>query len=205
MHLIKITWPIPLVLSLLLLATGCGTLTVRSSPPEADVGIILPGRETPKMIGQTPYSASFSELKDSVNQGTVVVVVQKRGYIPQKFVIPNLGSGNLELEASLLPNLPSNYQEVNRVVALTLRAERLILEQRFDEALEVASEIKGINENVASAFEIEGTVHFLQREFDKSRFAWIRALELDPNNPEGQSMLTRVEEQLSGQNPLTNE
>lgn len=175
---------------------GCGTLSVTSSPPEAEVEVLLPGKETPKSLGKTPYSVDLSELEEIVNEGTVVIVVTKRGYLPQRFVVPNIASGELTINANLLPNLPSNFREINRIITLVLKAERLIIQDRLPEALEIAKEIKNINENIALAYEIEGTVHFLQNSFKESRFSWIRSLELEPNNPEAQTMLSKIEENL---------
>lgn len=178
------------------LLAACGTVAVRSSPPEAEVSVMIPGKEAPRSLGKTPYNADLSTLNDIVNEGAIVLIIEKRGYISQQYVVPNLSSGELDIEANLLPNLPSNYQEVNRIIALTLKAERFILENRLKEALETADEIKKLNENVASAYEIEATAYFLQNDFQKSRFAWVRALELEPNNPEAQTMLAQVEQKL---------
>jgi len=178
------------------LFASCGTVSIRSSPPEAEVGIILADQERPKSLGKTPLTMDVSDLEDAINTGTIILVVKKRGYVAQQFVVPNLSGGDLQIDANLSPNLPSNYQAINRIVTLTLRAERQIIEKRLKEALTTANEIKKINENVASAYEIEGTVLFLQRKMKDSRFAWIRALELEPNNPEGQKILATIEKSL---------
>lgn len=183
-------------LALAPIGVACGTVAVRSSPPEAEVSVVLPGKETGKVLGKTPYTADLASLSELVNEGTIVLVVEKRGYMPQQFVVPNLSGGNLDIQANLLPNLPSNYQEVNKIIALTLKAERYILESRLKEALETAAEIKRLNENIATAYEIEATAHFLGNDLQRSRFAWIRALELEPNNPEAQTMLAQVEQRL---------
>lgn len=178
------------------LSAACGTISVKSTPPEAEVSVLLPGKETPKALGKTPYSADLSDVAEIVNEGTIVLVVQKRGYVAQHFVVPNLAGGELAIDASLMPNLPTNYQEVNRIIGKVLAAERLLLENRTKEALEAAAEIQKMNENVAIAYEIEAAAYYLQNELEKSRFAWIRALELEPDNAQAQSVLARVEEKL---------
>lgn len=175
---------------------GCGSIAIQSSPPEAEVSVLLPGKETPRQLGKTPYTTDLDEVSEIVNEGTIVLVVSKRGYVSQQFVVPNLSSGDLVIEANLLPNLPSNYQEVNHIISRILAAERLLMENRLQEALDAAAEIKKVNENVAAAFEIEGAAYFLKNDLQKSRFAWIRALELEPNNPEAQTTLARIEEKL---------
>lgn len=191
-----------ILLNIMAVLTSCGTLTVRSSPPEASVGIILSDQEKPKILGATPLTTDISDLSEAVNSGTVIVVVEKRGYISQQFIVPNLTGGSLQIDANLKPNLPSNYQGINRIVTLTLRAERRIIEKRLDEAMTTATEIKKINENIAAAYEIEGTVHFLKRDLKNSRFAWIRSLELEPNNPEGQKILAAIEKTLGVKNSM---
>lgn len=185
------------------LSISCGTVSIKSTPPEAEVGIVLADQEKPKSLGKTPLTMDLSDIEDAVNTGTIVVVVKKRGYVPQHFVIPNLSGGELDINAILSPNLPSNFQAINRIVTLTLRAEREIIQKRFDDAIKTAAEIKKINENVSSAYEIEGTVFFLQKKMKKSRFAWIRALELEPNNPEGQKILASIEKSLGVSSGLT--
>ena len=176
---------------------GCGTVSIVSSPPGADVEIIKPGKEIPQPLGKTPFESDLSGLVEIVNSGTVVVIIKKRGYEPQRFVVPNIPNGDLRIESYLLPNLPSNYKEVNAIISKVLAAERSILQDQFEDAERIANEILDVNSNVASAHEIKGTVYFLQKKYQKSRLAWIRALELDPNNPEAEGMLSKIEEILT--------
>lgn len=175
--------------------SSCGTLEVKSTPPEVEVGLMLPGKETVKVLGKTPYTASASEMEDISNEGTVVLVLRKPGYIDQHFVIPNI-SGNIAIEANLSPNLPSNYREINRIVALVLKGQKMIIDKRFDDLFKITSEIKKINENIASAYELDGAAYFLKKDLKNSRFAWIKVLELNPNNPEAQNMLALIEKKL---------
>jgi len=187
--LIQILW-------IALYAVGCGTVSVVSNPPEAEVSLILPGKESLKPLGKTPLELEVTKLEEAVDKGTVVIVVERDGYLPQRFVVPNLSSTSLNIEATLVPMYDTNYKELNDMISKVLKAERLVLEKRLDEALVTSNEIKSINENVAVAYEIEGTVYFLKSEFTKSRFAWLRAVELDPNNAESQSMLEIVEKKM---------
>ena len=175
-------------------ASSCGTISIVSSPPGAEIEVIKPGKEISEPLGKTPFEKDLGSLTELINEGTVILIVKKRGYEPQRFVIPNIPSGDLRIESFLLPNLPSNYKEVNTIIGKVLAAERFIIENQLEEAERVANEILEVNSNVASAHEIKGTVFFLQKNFSKSRMAWIRALELDPNNPEAESMLTKIEE-----------
>ena len=193
---------------LMILFCGLGacttSLSVRSNPPQAEVGIILPNRDTPKVIGQTPLDTDLDEFDSAVDVGTVVVVVQKPGYISQRFVVPNLSMAKLDIEANLLPHLRSDYEETNRIISLAFKAERHLMQKQPKEALELAKEIKKINENIAAAFQIEGASYFLQNDFRKAKIAWIRTIELQPNNHDARKMLSAVEEKLSGKKKRNN-
>lgn len=192
------TW---LHLCLAFLFGGCASISIHSNPPEATVELRVPGVDAPKNLGKTPFETNISQLENVINNGPIVISVSKPGYISQNFVVPNLVNGKLKLDTTLTPNLPSNYAEVNRIVSLSFQAERFILEKRFDEALKVAESIKNLNENVASAFHIEGTVFYLKNELEKAKFAWIRSLELEPNNAEAKGVLQQIEKKLGIEKP----
>jgi tetratricopeptide (TPR) repeat protein len=171
-------------------------MKVRSTPPEADVFVMLPGKESLKNLGKTPYTADISDLEELVNEGTIVVVIKKRGFVPQQFIVPNL-SGKLEIEANLSPNLPGNYLEINKIIALVLRGQRELSTRKYKKVDKTIQEMKKINANISFIYELEGTMLFLQKKIRESRDAWIRSLELNPNNPEAQSMLNLIEKKLA--------
>lgn len=176
--------------------TGCATVNIESTPADAEVALILPGEETVRVIGRTPYAADLDTLSDAVNGGVVTLVVRKRGYLSQHFLVPNIPHTDLRLSTSLLPDLPRNYEEVNRIVALVLKGQRFLLEKRPEDAIKTADAIKAINENIATAFEIEGAAHFMTKKLRESRFAWMRVLELEPENFEAKGMLKLVEARM---------
>ncbi len=185
-----------LILSLMLfnsVLTGCGTVRVRSTPPEAEVWLVQPGKEDPELLGKTPFTSDIRELGNAVNNGTIALVLKKRGHFPKQYIVPNLASADLEIEANLTPNLHSNYQEINRIIGLIFRGQGFIKQKRFDEAIKISDEIKRLNENIAGAFHLSGTVYYLQNKLTKSRYEWIRAIELDPNNSDALNMLTHIE------------
>jgi len=175
---------------------GCGTVAIKSTPPEAEVSILLPGKEDQKLLGKTPYNVDVGDLAEAAEDGSMVLMLSKEGYLPKYYVVPNLSGGDLKIEAILQPNLRSNYQKVNKIVALLFRAERMIKENRLDEAVKLADEVKGLNANIAAAYHITGTVLFLKKDINQSRFEWVRSLELDPQNNEARRMLTLIDKKL---------
>lgn len=185
------------ILIYLLSLMGCGgTVTIVSSPPDAVVSIVEPGKEQPRPLGETPFNIETSELSESVNGGTIVLVVKKKGFDTKNFIVPNLSGGDLRIETYLSTNLSSNYKELNRVVSMILEAEGMILDKRYDEAMKVTEKIKELNQNIAAAHQLEATAMFLQKDLKKSRFALLRVIELEPENAGAQRLLDVIEKQL---------
>jgi len=185
---------------ILLIASCSSDITLVSSPPDAVVSVVEPGKETLKPIGKTPISISTDEIAESVDSGTIILVLNKRGYSPQRFIVPNLSGGDLRIESYLDTNLDTDYKEVNRVISLVLATERLVLEKRYDEGLKSVEKIKNINGNISAAHQLEGSIYFLKKEFNKSRFAWLRAIQLEPDNADAVNMLSIIEKRLGIEN-----
>ncbi len=179
------------------LQISCGSVEIKSTPPEAEILVAIPGKEEAKVLGKTPYKERLGQLSDIVNQGTIVVTVKKEGYIPQDYIVPNLSSGNLTIEANLKPYIASNYRETNKIISLAFKAERMVMEKRYKEASEEVKKIKDLNENVAIAYQLMGTILFFEQKFKESYYEWLRSLELEPDNNESQEMLTLIEKKLN--------
>lgn len=176
--------------------TGCGTIEIKSTPPEAEVYLYIPGKGEPKNIGKTPINEKVGKLSDWVNQGTIILTIKKQGFLEQSYIVPNLSQGDLKIQATLKTYASSEYKHINQIIALSFKAERLIIEKRLKEAIEVIKKIKELDENVAVAYQLMGTVLFLQKNLKDSRFEWVRSLELEPNNPESEKMLALINEKL---------
>ena len=68
--------------------------------------------------------------------------------------------------------------------------------KQMDEALKTAASIKAMNDNVSAAWEIEGAAHFVKGDLAKAKAAWLRSLEIDPENPDTAKMLSTINEKL---------
>ncbi len=179
------------------LVCSCASLKVISQPPGADVILLAANNSQPKIVGKTPYESAVSDLSEFTGGGPIVVQVKQTGYQPQNFLVPTLG-GEYVVEANLERNPFASFDELNKIVKMAFLAERQILQKQYDDALKTAEKLQSINDNVAMAFQIKGTVYFIQGKFNESRFALVRALELDPENPEVKNMLTAVETKIKG-------
>jgi len=175
---------------------SCGTVAVRSSPSDAEILLMQPGRSDPKPMGKTPYEGKLSDLGSAANSGPIVLQIRKPGFITQNLFVPNASGSRIEFETNLKPVNPGSYADMNKIIKLILQAERQIMQKQVDEALKTAADIKAMNDNVAVAWEIEGAAHFVKGDLAKAKLSWLRSLEIDPENPETTKMLSTIDEKL---------
>jgi tetratricopeptide (TPR) repeat protein len=180
-----------------LLLSCCGTLSIKSSPSSAEVYIVVSGKDEAKRLGPTPFQSKISALSDYSNEGPITIQIKKDGYFTQSYFVPNLFTASLSIDANLTQNIPSSYVEINQVVSLAFQGERYVLQKRYDDATKIADDIRKINPNIAVAYHLMGTVHYLQNRLKDSRFAWQRAIELEPNDIEAKNMLAIVEKKMA--------
>jgi len=183
-------------LMLALAAYGCGTVEIQSEPRDAEVFAITQGQDKGEPLGKTPYKATLSELSKIVGSGPILLQIRKIGFQPQNVIVPDIPGGQLKIATDLKSNISEAYRDINRAVRLALRAEREILEKKFDAALATAQEIRKISENAVSAYEIEGAVLLLQGDLTKSLESWERSLAIDPDNTDARAMAQLIKERL---------
>jgi len=183
------------------LLTGCGSVSIKSAPDAAEVLVMIPGKSDPKVLGKTPYEARISELGAAANAGPIVLQIRKNGYHPQFLYVPNASGGKLEFSTNLKPTLVSNYSDINRIIKLTLLAERQLQTKQLDDAIKTAQSLKLINENIAVAWDIEGAAYLLKGDRAKSKASWERSIEIDPENPDTTKMLNRMTAKESQNKP----
>lgn len=189
------------ILLVFLTITGCGSVSIKSAPDAAEVLVMIPGKSEPKVLGKTPYEARISELGAAANAGPIVLQIRKTGYHPQFLYVPNASGGTIEFSTNLKPTLISNYSDINRIIKLTLLGERQLQTKQLDEALKTSQSLKLINENIAVAWDIEGAAYLLKGDRVKSKIAWERSIEIDPENPDTTKMLSRMNPTESPKQP----
>jgi hypothetical protein len=174
------------------LLSGCGSVSIKSAPDAAEVLVMIPGKSEPKVLGKTPYEVRLSELGSAANSGPIILQIRKTGFHPQFLYVPNASGGKIEFSTNLKPSIISSYSDINRIIKLTLLGERQLQLKRLDEALKTAQSLKLINENIAVAWDIEGAAYLLKGDRERSKSAWERSLEIDPENPDTTKMLNRL-------------
>jgi tetratricopeptide (TPR) repeat protein len=169
--------------------TSCATVSITSRPAAADVILAIPGQESGKVLGKTPFSGPVAEIAKNANRSTLLVTIRKAGYRPYSVVIPNLGSGKLEIDASLQPIGADDSADVNLAVRYILEAEKEIIDKNFKNALKSLEKAKAANPNIAAAHMFEGIIFSLQNDKGKAKEALLRALALDPTDTEVRSLI----------------
>ena len=181
-----------LLLAATMVSTACASVNITSRPSGADVILAIPGQENGKIIGKTPLNSSVGDVAKQTNTATLVVTLKKSGYQSQSYVLPNLGSGKLEIAATLQPIGAEDSKEINLAVRYVLEAERQIIEKDFKGALRSIEKSKASNPNIAAAYMFEGIIYNLQNDEGKAIEAFTRALAIDPTDAELRALLAEV-------------
>jgi tetratricopeptide (TPR) repeat protein len=175
---------------------ACGTLSVSTEPEGAEVLVWQAGQQEPKVLGKTPLKVAAGELEEFTNTDSLLLQLKLDGYQSEQYILPLFTGTDLEIKAKLQRGDHIAYEKLNQITTLVLHAERLVSEKQFDEALKAVADLKKFNDNLTAAFELEGSVHFLQGNYEKSRFAWQRSLEIDGENPDAKKMLEIIDAKL---------
>ena len=176
----------------LFLLHACASVNITSRPAGADVILAIPGQESGKTLGKTPFTSPVGDIAKATNKATLVLTLKKPGYRSQAFVIPNLGSGKLEIDASLQPVGADDSQDINLAVRYILEAEKEIIDKDFKAALKSIEKAKASNPNIAAAHMFEGIIYGLQNDKGKAKESLLRALALDPTDTEVKTLLSEM-------------
>ncbi len=196
LKLIKRVLAFSLSASAIQLLMSCGTVGIRSNPSEAEILVMQPGRLDPKPLGKTPYEGSIGDLGAAANSGPIIIQIKKSGFITQNLYVPNASGSRIEFDTNLKPINPGSFQDMNKIIKLVLQAEREIMTKQVDQALKTAEAIKSMNDNISAAWEIEAAANFVKGDLKKAKAAWMRSLEIDPENPDTAKMIGTIEKQL---------
>ena len=175
-----------------LLRTACASVSINSVPTGADVVLEIPGQKSGQVIGKTPLNTGVSDIAKQANNATIVLTIKKQEFQSQSFVIPNLGSGKLEISASLQPLSAEGAREINLAVRYVLEAERQIIDKDYKNALKSIEKAKATFPNMAAAYMFEGIIFGLQNDKQKAIEAFQRALSLDPTDTDVRTLLTEM-------------
>lgn len=83
-------------------------------------------------------------------------------------------------------------QTLNRAMSHVMRAQRFVQESKLDEALVETFKAIAINDKLAAAFALQGSIYYLKKDYPSCISAWQQAFNLDPSNTEVYDMLKYV-------------
>lgn len=181
---------------LIIILTGCSsTFEVLSEPNEARVQIVEEG--VFKDIGKTPLSIDTSEL--DLKSSIFEIIVSKDGYNKQSFfleerTIPSLGKINVKLENTATEALSAEYikKSVSKIASQVSQIQTWLLKKNFTQAEVATKELLNENSNLAVGWNLLGNNYYLQKRFSEAGEAYQKALSIEPDNVETQSILQKL-------------
>jgi tetratricopeptide (TPR) repeat protein len=186
----------------LLLAAGCastGSVVVRSEPPAAKVFYVDLDSGQSALIGETPLT--FERRDQAKGRDIIQLRVEKEGFQSTYSAVTSF-SGETTFVDVKLPSIVSAKAEVQQAFdasrSLLLEANRLVLAQRFSEALARIEKVIELDPRSAEALAAKGSVLFLMRDFEGARQAWTNSLELNPSQASVREAMLDLSIQLSG-------
>jgi tetratricopeptide (TPR) repeat protein len=171
---------------------------MQSSPTKAEIYAARLGAEKPQLVGETPLTLSSADLnKKYKGSGPMLIEYRKEGYQTQSTIVTDLGAFNLTISLELPPSSGLEDQEkLNRLIDLVFESQRLARAGRFDASLEKLKQAETMAPQISAAFELEGGIYYLQKQYPKALDAYRTVAKLDPQNTEAIRMRNLLEAQL---------
>jgi tetratricopeptide (TPR) repeat protein len=203
-------------------ASCASQLSLAVTPPDATVNLEPLSGGSKKEIGKGSAVFDGDVLGANGASLPLLLSVQKEGFQDWRMLLTSLPSGPTQITVSLQP-LPDPLQvkdkkdnekdkdqseknseivgladpaKINEIVRLVLEAERYLLEQNLEKALEIASRLQASSPQLSVAFALEGAALYAQRKLPEARGAWQRAAALDPSDLSTRAFLTRLENEM---------
>lgn len=179
--------------------TSTGSVVVRSQPPAAKVYYIDMESGQSALIGETPLT--FNRRDHAKGKDVIQLRVEKEGFQSAYSAVASF-SGETSFVDLKLATLQSAKAEVQQAFdaarSLLAEANRLVLGQRFSEALARVEKVIELDPRNAEALAAKGSVLFLMKDLEGARDSWTRSLELNPAQSSVRESLLDLSVQLNG-------
>lgn len=184
-------------MGLALVACGSLSLKVDSSPSEADV--ILHTENSSQKIGVTPLDLNAAILRDLPDG--FVLEISKAEHIQQKVMIEkrslsSRGKVSVKLQPASKTEAKINDPDVKNVIESIARQVSLIqsslLKSEFVQAEVLTKSLLATYPNFSVGWNLLGNNYYLQGRYGDSVTAYQKALTLDPQNQETQTILNKL-------------
>ncbi len=191
---------ISLILGALALSSCAGgaVINVVSNPEKAEIYAQRLGSGSPTLAGQTPLTVGAAELERTYQgAGPIYIELRKPGYRTVSTVITDLSAMNLTIKMDMVPQSGGEDQDrLNTSVDRLFESQRLAKAGRFPEALELIRKIRVEVPEMAAAYEIEGGIFYLQKEYRRAYDSYSTAVKYNSKNPETLKMRKLLETSL---------
>ncbi len=184
-----------------LAGAGCastGAVVVRTDPPAAKVFYVDMESGQSALIGETPLS--FDRKEQAKGKDVIQLRVEKEGFQSAYSAVASF-SGETTFVDMKLATLQSAKAEVQQAFdasrSLLAEANRLVLGQRYSEALARVEKVIELDPRSAEALAAKGSILFLMRDFEGARDSWTRSLELNPSQASVREALLDLNIQLN--------
>jgi tetratricopeptide (TPR) repeat protein len=186
----------------MLLLCGCsstGSVVVRSDPSAAKVFYVDLDSGQSALIGETPLT--FERNEHSKGRDVIQLRIEKEGFQSTYSAVASFQSETTFVDIKL-PTILSSKAEVQQAFdasrTLLTEANRLVLAQRFSEALARVEKVIELDPRSADAFAAKGSILFLMRDFEGARDSWTRSLEMNPSQNSVREAILDLSIQVNG-------
>jgi tetratricopeptide (TPR) repeat protein len=184
--------------SLLVGCASTGSVVVRSEPPAAKVFYVDMESGQAALIGETPLS--FDRKEHAKGKDVIQLRVEKEGFQSAYSAVASFSEQTtfVDLKLATVQSAKAEVQQAfNAARSLLAEANRLVLGQRFSEALSRVEKVIELDPRNAEALAAKGSILFLMKDFEGARDSWTRSLELNPSQASVREALLDLNVQLN--------
>ena len=178
---------------------ACSTgLTVKSEPADADVYIQAKDSESKTVIGKTPLTITEAELQEKAKvdpsaSDYYVLTVEKKGYAPEKLLVPPTRLGHIETVVSAKLTESGNSSLItNKLLGHLFNAQKFANLAQFERAQSEIDKALEIEPKFARAMSLRGSIYFVQKNYNESLTWFEKALTAEPNFEEAVKMIAQI-------------
>ncbi len=164
---------------------GCsstGAVVIRSEPPLAKVFYVDSDSGQSALIGETPLS--FDREQHAKGKDVIQLRVEKEGFQSAYSAVASFSNQTtfVDLKLASVQNAKEDIQKAFEAARTLLgEANRLVMGQRFSEALARVEKVIELDPKNAEALAAKGSILFLMKDLEGARNSWTRSLELNPS------------------------
>lgn len=174
--------------------SSSGEVVVRSEPTDAQVYIVDPKTGQNALLGQTPVSFSKAE-RASKDSEVILLRIEKEGYQARSPSVSAFGGGTSFLDIKLMPagvaknEIRDSFEKARQHIVMM---QRMVVANRYSDALVEVEKVIELDPKNIEAYAAKGSIHYLMKDIESARFAWSKALELNPNYESVRSSLMEL-------------